>query len=274
MITVILSIKNVEDYKRFMEEVRVREFELTEEHWCKLVVLLKTLSNRFDIPNTDIIRQVYSRVATNAEVNSLVYGHFCCAEFKDIVFDTWGATPVDAESVLKVIGKRTLVEKICRNMYMLPDQYLKSLIILQNYKRENPEGVTEKSVAEKIRTYEMYYMNRVSGGEVNFWELRRIAQFWARSGWIPQTKVLSAIFRYYKSLSCGDITPTDCENPEAIRKVALQNIVVLRRRLEYAEQKGFSKVRIYMKDLSERVSKAAENISMEYPLDKLKAILS
>lgn len=274
LITVILSIKNVEDYKRFMEEVRVREFELTEEHWCKLVVLLKTLSNRFDIPNTDIIRQVYSRVATNAEVNSLVYGHFCCAEFKDIVFDTWGATPVDAESVLKVIGKRTLVEKICRNMYMLPDQYLKSLIILQNYKRENPEGVTEKSVAEKIRTYEMYYMNRVSGGEVNFWELRRIAQFWARSGWIPQTKVLSAIFRYYKSLSCGDITPTDCENPEAIRKVALQNIVVLRRRLEYAEQKGFSKVRIYMKDLSERVSKAAENISMEYPLDKLKAILS
>lgn len=274
LMTVILSIKNVEDYKRFMEEVRVREFELTEEHWCKLVVLLKALSNRFDIPDTDIIRQVYSRVATNAEINRLEYGHFCCVEFKDIVFDTWGATPVNAGSVLKVIGKRTLVEKICRNMYMLPDQYLKSLIILQSYKRENPESVTEKSVAEKIRTYEMYYVNRIEAGEVNFWELRRIAQFWARSGWIPQTKVLSAIFKYYKSLSYGDITSIGSENPETIRKVASQNLVVLKRRMEYAEQKGFSKVRIYMKDLSERVSKATENISVEYPLAKLKAILS
>lgn len=274
LMTVILSIKNVEDYRRFMEEVRVHEFELTEEHWCKLVVLLKSLSNRFNIQDTDIIRQVYSRVATNAEVNSLVYGHFCSVEFKDIVFDTWGAVPINAESVRKVIGKRTLAEKICHNMYRLPDQYLKSLIILQNYKQKNPEGITEKNVAEKIRSYEVYYVNRINAGEVNFWELRRIVPFWVRSGWIPQTKVLSAIFRYYKSLSCGDITPTGSENPEAIRKVALQNLVVLRRRMEYAEQKGFSKVRICMKDLSERVSKAAENIAMEYPLDKLKAILS
>ena len=267
--TVIASLRNATDYARFMDIVSSYEIQLTDSHWSGLARLLKRLGSQFGNETLDLIRQVYARVATNAETDTLMAGHFCCVQFAEIVFDAWGMTPVDRAVVLKAIGPRLLVEILCRDMYKLPDQYVKSLTILSGC---SGTALDEK-ILRKIHAYEGIYVGLIDRREVNFWELRRVIRLWSRLGWMPQRHMLAAVLRYYVALVRDEATPIESGNPDTIRNIAELTVATLRRRLSYAEERNFASVKIFLKDLTDRIPKSRLSAFLSYNALDLRRIL-
>lgn len=271
LLTVIKSIRDGGDYRTFVDDVHAYDIDLTDALWRQLAETLLRIDGYRNAPDSDLLHQITSRIVTNAVTDTLVRGHFCYAEYADIVFDPWGASPVDGRAVAEGLGGIGLKELVCRRMYKLPDQYVKSLTLLHMELRRDPQAAIDPAVTEKIRSYEFYHRKRVQQRDINFWELQKIAFLWCRCGWIPSREYVAAMIGYYAAVHTGGAGDDNAQS--ARRRVASILCYKLGGLLRFVREKGFDQARIYLNIFTDRVSKEASDIHVLLPVAQLEQLL-
>lgn len=271
LLTIVKSIRDGGEYRTFVDDVHTYDIDLTDALWRQLAETLLRIDGYRNAPDSDLLHQIASRIVTNAVTDTLVRGHFSYAEYADIVFDPWGASPVDGRAVAEGLGGIELTELVCRRMYKLPDQYVKSLMLLHMELRRNPQAAIDPEVTKKIRSYEFYHCKRILQRDINFWELQKIAFLWCRCRWIPSREYVAAMIGYYAAVQNGN----GGDNAQVSRRrVASILCYKLGGLLRFVREKGFDQARIYLNLFTDRVSKEASDIHVLLPVGQLEQLLS
>lgn len=265
---VIHTIQSSRDYALFFSTVCDHELTLTAQHYERLVSKLRYL--RFVRENndaSDLLKEVWSRVSTNASVDQLQSGHFCFRPCDERKFNWWMSTPVD---IAWDENRSSLDQKICFNMFNLPDRYMKSLMILNKYHGRAP---LPERVGQKMDQYAQEFFRTLEERPENLWTVRRIAYYWSRTAEWNRIKagtqwkgMMLRIIVFINKLATGTIVA----NPR-IQLTAARAMELIRYAMKWAEEQGFSSVLLSLRNFNERaIGKLALSNELGRPLEQQK----
>lgn len=196
------------------------------------------------------IRKLYSRIVTYSKLNTLNNGHFLPNYSEHLCDDTWCIRSLNNTNVRaivqEVVGKRTLIEQIEFAVRNLPGPYV--LALQSIYSHEKPRLEIDEKSKSFISSFEKDFATSVLKGKVDFNKLNQIPREWERSGWIPGTEIVSALYIKYKECSL-------MSSDEIIKEEALGYISAINSSIKLANKNKWTSLRIYYSALG----KPAEN---------------
>ena len=235
----IEGIDNYSDYCRLILAIKSSECSFIEPIVPPLLSYLVVWIRMKNSPYLKEVRQLYSRIVTYSKLNILTNGHLLPTNNALKMKDLWSSKSLNCAiiraAVESVVGCRSLKDQIVFAVRNLPNPYILALKSVYYYER--PRLTIEEDTRDYLVDFEKRFAKKIQKGDVRFDEMIQLPMEWEKSGWIPGTEIVSALYYSYRALSKNS-------TEKSIREESLKYIKSMNTALWKANKNSWPEVHI------------------------------